>query len=209
MQAMPAGALEAARKGQEIDPASDAPAALALEMIDPGQPQAEPIVTRYLNNNPCPTCAWAYARVLVENRRYGDASTQLQDRDHVAARPGRAVAAARQPADAGQAGCRGRSSLKRFIELSGSQGKGAGAGVAADADDRKRGVAQAYLRWRRSRRSARTSPPPSAGWTASRTRRTWWPRRAAAPPSWPRQGKLDEAASSFAPARAHAGRQEA
>jgi tetratricopeptide (TPR) repeat protein len=141
------GALEAARKGQEIDPASDAPAALALEMIDPGQPLAEPIVTRYLNNNPkaAPDLRIAYARVLVENRRYGDASTQLQA--VTTSRPdlaepwlllGSLQMQAKQDAAA-------EGSLKRFIELSGSQGKGAGAGVAADADDRKRGVSQAYL----------------------------------------------------------------
>jgi tetratricopeptide (TPR) repeat protein len=130
------GALEAARKGQEIDPASDAPAALALEMIDPGQPLAEPIVTRYLNNNPkaAPDLRIAYARVLVENRRYGDASTQLQA--VTTSRPdlaepwlllGSLQMQAKQDAAA-------EGSLKRFIELSGSQGKGAGAGVAADAD---------------------------------------------------------------------------
>jgi len=74
------GALEAARRGQELDPSSDAPAALALEMIDPGQPLAEPIVTRYLNNNPkaAPDLRVAYARVLVENRRFPDATAQLQ-----------------------------------------------------------------------------------------------------------------------------------
>lgn len=134
------GALEAARKGQEIDPASDAPAALALEMIDPGQPLAEPIVTRYLGSNAkaTPDLRIAYARVLVENRRFSDASTQLQA--VTASRPelaepwlllGSLQMQAKQDAAA-------ETSLKRFIEL---QSKDA----TADAADRKRGVSQAYL----------------------------------------------------------------
>jgi tetratricopeptide (TPR) repeat protein len=136
------GALEAARQGQEIDPASDAPAALALEMIDPGQPLAEPIVTRYLNNNPkaAPDLRIAYARVLVENRRFNDASTQLQA--VTSSRPelaepwlllGSLQMQAKQDAAA-------EASIKRFIELSGSP-----ANKDTDATDRKRGVSQAYF----------------------------------------------------------------
>lgn len=140
------GALEAARKGQEIDPASDAPAALALEMIDPGQPLAEPIVTRFLNNNPkaSPDLRVAYARVLVENRRYSDASAQLQAL--TTSRPelaepwlllGSLQMQARQDAAA-------EASIKRFIELSGNP-KGGNSKDADDAADRKRGVSQAYF----------------------------------------------------------------
>jgi tetratricopeptide (TPR) repeat protein len=136
------GALEAARQGQEIDPASDAPAALALEMIDPGQPLAEPIVTRYLNNNPkaAPDLRIAYARVLVESRRFNDASTQLQA--VTSSRPelaepwlllGSLQMQAKQDAAA-------EASIKRFIELSGSP-----ANKDTDATDRKRGVSQAYF----------------------------------------------------------------
>lgn len=132
------GALDAAFKGQQIDPDSEAPPALALEMIDPGQPLAEPIVTRYLSSHPKagPDLRVAYARVLVENRRYADATAQLQAL--TAARPelaepwlllGSLQAQARQDAAA-------ETSLKRYIELSGSQ---------KDADDRQRGTTQAYL----------------------------------------------------------------
>lgn len=140
------GALEAARKGQEIDPASDAPAVLALEMIDPGQPLAEPIVTRFLNNNPkaSPDLRVAYARVLVENRRYSDASAQLQAL--TTSRPelaepwlllGSLQMQARQDAAA-------EASIKRFIELSGNP-KGGSSKDADDVADRKRGVSQAYF----------------------------------------------------------------
>ena len=132
------GALDAAFKGQQMDPASDAPAALALEMIDPGQPLAEPIVTRYLASNPKapPDLRIAYARVLVENRRYADSTAQLQAL--TAARPelaepwlllGSLQAQARQDAAA-------ETSLKRYIELAANQ---------KDPDDRQRGTTQAYL----------------------------------------------------------------
>ncbi|MDH6591217.1 tetratricopeptide (TPR) repeat protein [Variovorax sp. TBS-050B] len=132
------GALDAAFKGQQIDPASDAPAALALEMIDPGQPLAEPIVTRHLAGNPkaSPDLRVAYARVLVENRRYTDAAAQLQAL--TTARPelaepwlllGSLQAQARQDAAA-------ETSLKRYIDLAANQ---------KDADDRQRGTTQAYL----------------------------------------------------------------
>lgn len=136
------GALDAARKGQDIDPASDAPAALALELIDPGQPLAEPIVTRFLTNNPkaSPDLRVAYARVLVENRRFSDASTQLQAL--TVSRPdlaepwlllGSLQMQSKQDAAA-------EASIKRFVELSNSQ-----ANKDMDASDRKRSVAQAYF----------------------------------------------------------------
>jgi tetratricopeptide (TPR) repeat protein len=135
------GALDAAFKGQQIDPASDAPAALALEMIDPGQPLAEPIVTRYLAGNPkaSPDLRIAYARALVENRRYTDSAAQLQTL--TAARPelaepwlllGSLQAQARQDGAA-------ETSLKRYVELAANQKD------PKDADDRQRGITQAYL----------------------------------------------------------------
>ncbi|MDH6169268.1 tetratricopeptide (TPR) repeat protein [Variovorax boronicumulans] len=137
-----AGALEAARKGQEIDPASDAPPALALELVDPNQPLAEPIVTRYLatNTKATPDLRIAYSRVLVENRRFADAQAQLQAL--TASRPelaepwlllGSLQMQAKQDSAA-------ETSLKRYIELSSSQNN-----KDADAADRKRGVTQAYL----------------------------------------------------------------
>ncbi|MGJ7607903.1 tetratricopeptide repeat protein [Variovorax sp. LT1R20] len=136
------GALEAARKGQEVDPASDAPPALALELIDPRQPLAEPIVTRYLasNTKATPDLRIAYARVLVENRRYSDAQTQLQAL--TTARPELAepwLLLGSLQMQAKQDGA-AETSLKRYIELSSSQSN-----KDADAADRKRGVTQAYL----------------------------------------------------------------
>ena len=138
------GALEAARNGQNIEPTSDAPPALALELIDPNQPLAEPIVTRYLASNPkaTPELRIAYARVLVENQRYTDATTQLQTL--TAARPelaepwlllGSLQMQAKQDAAA-------EASIKRYIDLAANPKANAGTTELADG---KRGVTQAYL----------------------------------------------------------------
>jgi tetratricopeptide (TPR) repeat protein len=131
------GALDAAQKGQQADPSSDAPAALALELIDPGQPLAEPMVKRYLDGpKALPEMRMAYARVLVEGRRYADASTQLAAL--TSSRPelpepwlllGSLQSQARQDAAA-------ETSLKRYVELADTQ---------SDADARNRGLTQAYL----------------------------------------------------------------
>lgn len=131
------GALEAALKGQEADPGSDAPAILALDLIDPSQPLAEPIVKRYLASPKAqPEIRMGYARALAENRRFAEASAELSKL--TAERPalpdpwvllGSLQAQARQDAAA-------ETSLKRYVELANGQ---------ADADERKRGLTQAYL----------------------------------------------------------------
>ncbi|RST51819.1 tetratricopeptide repeat protein [Variovorax sp. MHTC-1] len=133
----PSGALEAARKGQEADPSSDGPAMLALELMDPGQPLAEPLVKRYLAGpKALPELRVAYARVLVEGRRYEDASAELAAL--TVARPelaepwlllGSLQTQARQDAAA-------ESSLKRYIGLADTQ---------RDAEARSRGQTQAFL----------------------------------------------------------------
>jgi tetratricopeptide (TPR) repeat protein len=132
------GALEAALKGQEMDPSADGPAILALELIDPNQPMAEPIVKRYLSGPKAqPEIRIAYARVLVEGRRYDDASAELAAL--TAARPelpepwlllGSLQAQARQDAAA-------EASLKRYISLAGD--------TSGDADAGNRGPTQAFL----------------------------------------------------------------
>ena len=131
------GALAAALKGQEADPDSDGPAILALDLIDPAQPLAEPIVKRYLAT---PKAAIevriGYARALAEGRRFAESSAELSK--ITVERPdmpdpwvllGSLQAQARQDAAA-------ENSLKRYVELSSGQ---------TDADERKRGLTQAYL----------------------------------------------------------------
>jgi tetratricopeptide (TPR) repeat protein len=131
------GALDAAIKGQELDPSSDGPVLLALELMDPAQPQAEVIVKRYLAGPKVqPEMRMAYARVLVEGRRYAEASSELSAL--TAARPelpepwlllGSLQVQARQDAAA-------EASLRRYMSLASSQ---------RDPDAQERGLTQAYL----------------------------------------------------------------
>ncbi len=131
------GAMEAAIKGQAADPASDGPALLALELMDPTQPLAEPIVKRYLvTQKAAPELRVAYARVLAENRRYAEASAELTAVTSASPDlpdPWLLLASlqmqARQDAQA-------QSSLKRYIDLANQQGT---------PEERKRGLTQAYL----------------------------------------------------------------
>ena len=73
-----AGALEAARRGQAINPKAEGPALLALEMMEPKVPQAEVIVRRYLEGEPLPELRMGYARALLDANRQAEALSQLQ-----------------------------------------------------------------------------------------------------------------------------------
>ena len=72
------GALEAARRAVAFDSASEDAALLALEVIGPGQPLAEPLVRGVLDKNPTPALRMGYARSLLESERPNDAIVQLQ-----------------------------------------------------------------------------------------------------------------------------------
>ncbi len=132
------GALAAALKGQQIDPVSEGPPVLALDLVDPARPEAEPIVKRYLASapKPMPELRMAYARVLVDLRRFSDAEDQLKAvtvSNPEVAEPwlllGSLQAQARQDVAA-------ERSVKRYLDLSASQG---------DAAERQRGQTQAYF----------------------------------------------------------------
>ena len=71
-------ALEAARRGQAIDPLADGPALLALVMMGPAQTQAEAIVQKYLAGKPHVDVRLAYARALLDAQRYSESETQIQ-----------------------------------------------------------------------------------------------------------------------------------
>lgn len=72
------GALDAARRGQSLDPLSDGPAVLALELMEGGTTDAEPLLRRYLEGKPTPELRMAYARLLLELQRYTEARQQVQ-----------------------------------------------------------------------------------------------------------------------------------
>ena len=133
----PTGALEAAIQGQQADPSSDAPPLLALELMDPDRPLAEPMVKRYLATpNALPELRIAYARELMEARRYADATAELailtRDKPELPA-PwillGSLQAQNQQNAEA-------EASIKRYLAL---------VEPLPAADEGRRGLTQAYL----------------------------------------------------------------
>ena len=73
-----AGALDAAVRGQAVEAGAEGPALLALELLDGKQPQAEALVLRHLEAKPTPAMRLAYARALLDDQRYAEATAQLQ-----------------------------------------------------------------------------------------------------------------------------------
>ncbi|HEX6361445.1 MAG TPA: tetratricopeptide repeat protein [Albitalea sp.] len=74
----PGRALALAQRAHAEDPADETPVLLALEML-PGTAAAEAIVQDYLQAHPkAITLRMAYARVLANSQRYGDAVAQLE-----------------------------------------------------------------------------------------------------------------------------------
>ena len=130
------GALEAARRAQDMNPLAEGPALLAIEMMDPKQPLAEPIVRRYMEGKPVTELRMGYARALLDAQRYAEAATQLKV--ITAERPEFAeawlVQGTLQVQDTQLAPA--EASLKRYVELAQSQPAG---------DERSRGLAQAFL----------------------------------------------------------------
>ena len=73
------GALDAARLGQTASPVSEGPPLLALDIMEPKQPLAETYVKRYLETDkPRAEIRMVYARVLLDNQRYTEATQQAQ-----------------------------------------------------------------------------------------------------------------------------------
>jgi tetratricopeptide (TPR) repeat protein len=132
------GALEAAERGQAIDPAAEGPTLLALELMDPKLPRAEALVQKYLAGNPkaAPEIRMAYARVLLDVQRYAKASAQLQlvTRDKPDYPEGWLVLGSLQLQDNQLAAA--QTSLLRYLEL---------AGQGEAQSQTSRGLSQAYL----------------------------------------------------------------
>lgn len=73
------GALEAAREAQTLQPKASEPALLALALMGPKVPLAEPLVKNYLDNPsspPKPEIRLLYTRTLLTNARFAEAMTQ-------------------------------------------------------------------------------------------------------------------------------------
>ncbi len=130
------GALDAARRAQGLDNASESTARLALELMDEGLLDAEPIVTQTLSKQPIPDLRMAYARVLLGLQRYPEASRQLETvtKEKPDLTEAWLVAATLQYQDNRLPAA--EASLQRFMEL---------ASASADADLRRKSLTQAYL----------------------------------------------------------------
>ncbi len=130
------GALEAARSGQEIEPGAQAPAILALELFGRSQPQAEEIVKRQLQASPSPEMQLAYARGLLDEMRYAEAATQLEQLTtrYPEFPDGWLVLGSVQVQDSRPE--QAEASLKRFLAL---------AQPLPESEQRKRAMNQAYL----------------------------------------------------------------
>lgn len=71
------GALEAARQAQAQEASLDSAALLALQLLEAGEAQAEPLVVRYMAGKPQPQIRMAYAGVLLNLQRFAEAGAQL------------------------------------------------------------------------------------------------------------------------------------
>jgi tetratricopeptide (TPR) repeat protein len=131
------GAIDAAARSQTADSKTIGPALLALELMDPKQPAAEPIVRRYLEQpDAVAEVRLGYARALIDAQRPGEALAQAQrlvkDKSDIAeawAILGYLELQENQleKADA---------SYKKYIELTSPQ---------LNSEEKQRGLTQAYL----------------------------------------------------------------
>ena len=135
------GAMLAAERGQAIRAQAEAPALLALELMDPKMPRAEALVQKYLSASaaPLPEIRMAYARALLDMQRYAEASTQLQvvTRDKPDYPEGWLVLGSLQLQDNQLAAA--QASLLRYLELAGQ------AQTGPEQTQVSRGISQAYL----------------------------------------------------------------
>jgi tetratricopeptide (TPR) repeat protein len=141
----PAGVLDAARKAQALDARAEGPALLALSLMSPKTPLAEPIVRKYLEGKPQVDVRMGYARALLDAQRYAESAAQLQiittekpDYAQAWLIQGTLELQDKKPAVA-------EKSLKRYVELvQATAGTGAGATGTPSAEN-SRGLVQAYL----------------------------------------------------------------
>ncbi len=136
----PAGALDAAQRGQTIDVVADGPPILALSLMDPKLPQAEGIVKKYLAGQARTEIRMDYARVLLNAQRYAESAAQLNqitsDKPDYAQAwliKGMLELQSKQGAVAEQ-------SLRRFVQLETAKPAG-----EQEAEESRRGLTQAFL----------------------------------------------------------------
>lgn len=179
-----AGALDAASRGQQIEPGAQGPVILALELFGRSQPQAEEIVKRHLQANPSPEMQLAYARALLDEMRYAEAMSLLErlTAQHPDFADGWLVLGSVQAQDSRPE--RAEASLKRFLAL---------AEPMPQSEARQRALNQAYLALSQTAEK-RKDIPAAEGWLGridnAQDMLAAQSRRASL---LAREGKLDEA----------------
>ena len=131
-----AGALDAARRGNALNPRAEGPALLALELMDPKRPEAEALVRKYLDGQPLPEIRMGYARALLDAQRHAETLAQLQTitRDRPEFPEAWLVQGALLVQDNQLPAA--EAALKKYLEL---------VQEAPKTEERSRGTAQAYL----------------------------------------------------------------
>jgi tetratricopeptide (TPR) repeat protein len=139
-----AAALEAARRALQAQPRSQAGVDLALELMNPRQPQAEALVRQYLDAKP-PASAAAevrlnYARNLLDAQRYAESALQLEQltREQAQFAEGWLLLGSLQMDQA--QGTVAQASLQRYLSLARAQAAQEGSNQRV-----RRGMAQAHL----------------------------------------------------------------
>lgn len=131
-----AGSLESLVKAQAIDPAYEGLARLALELLDEGRNEAKPFVTHFLQQQPAPEIRMLYARVLLAQSQFTEASDQLhrvtQDKPDMA--EAWLVLASLQVQD--QKLAQAAESLRKFMDIAQATG---------DTEINQRIMTQAYV----------------------------------------------------------------
>lgn len=130
------GALQAVQRAQALDATDDGAAMLALQLLEDGVTEAEPLLTGYLAGTPLPEVRMAYARLLLESQRLSEAQTQVEavTRERPDAPEAWLIQASLhlqvQQLDAAQ------TSLQRFMQL---------LDAVPASEQRQRALTQAYL----------------------------------------------------------------
>ncbi len=131
------GAIDAAARSQKADSKAIGPALLALELMDPKQPAAEPIVRNYLEQpDAVAEVRLGYARALIDAQRPGEASAQAQrlvkDKSDIAEAWATLGYLELQDNQLDKAD----ASYKKYIELTSPQ---------RNSEEKRRSLTQAYL----------------------------------------------------------------
>ncbi len=134
------GALDAALRGQALAPGADGPAILALGLFASGTDEAEPLVLRYLDNNPRFEVRMDYATALLGRQRYAESAKQLDEVTREQPQYTRAWLIKGTLEQQNHQLDQAQASLLRFVELQ-TQNRS-----ASDATETDQLLTQAYLR---------------------------------------------------------------